>query len=188
MPKASELKRGMIVDIDGIPHIVKQTESKSPSSRGSATLYKVRFKNLQTHQKFDSSFKGDHQLKQADCVRTGVQYSYLDGDEYYFMNMEDYSQYAIAADQLEGQLGYLVEQQEDIIALIMDGKLLGIELPQSVNLIITDTPPAVIGSSATNRSKTATLSTGLEIQVPEYLSPGEVVKVNTVSGKFMSRA
>ena len=188
MPKASELKRGMIIDIDGIPHIVKQTESKSPSSRGAATLYKVRFNNLQTHQKLDSSFKGDDLLKEADCSRVGVQYSYLDGDTYYFMNMEDFSQYGINAEQLEGQVNYLVEQQEDIVALIMDGNLLGIELPQSVNLTIVDTPPAVSGSSATNRSKIATLSTGLEIQVPEYLSPEEVVKVNTVTGKFMSRA
>ena len=82
----------------------------------------------------------------------------------------------------------MVEQQEDIVALIMDGNLLGIELPQSVNLEVIDTPPAVTGSSATNRSKTAILSSGLEIQVPEYLSVGEVIKVNTVTGKFMSRA
>ena len=188
MPKASDLKKGMIVDINGVPHIVKQFESKSPSSRGAATLYKVRFNNLQTHQKLDSSFKGDDLLKEADCIRMPVQLSYLDGETYYFMNMEDFSQYGINADQLEGQIPFLTEQQEDIIALIVDGSLLGIELPQSVNLIITDTPPAVSGSSATNRSKTATLATGLEIQVPEYLEPGELVKVNTVSGKFMSRA
>jgi elongation factor P len=188
VPKASDLKKGMIVDINGVPHIVKQLESKSPSSRGAATLYKIRFNNLQTHQKLDSSFKGDDLLKDADCVRIPVQFSYLDGETYYFMNMEDFSQYGINAEQLEPQIPFLTEQQEDIIALIVDGSLLGIELPQSVNLIITDTPPAVSGSSATNRSKTATLSTGLEIQVPEYLEPGELIKVNTVSGKFMSRA
>ena len=177
----------MIVEIDGVPHIVKQVESKSPSSRGAATLYKIRFNNLRSHQKLDSSFKGDDFLKEADCVRVHVQYSYLDGDTYYFMNMEDFSQYAIDGEQIESQIAYLVEQQEDIVALIMDGNLLGIELPQSVNLTVVDTPPAVTGSSATNRSKTATLSTGLEIQVPEYLATGEVVKVNTLTGKFMSR-
>ena len=188
MPKASELKRGMIVEIDGTPHIVKQVESKSPSSRGASTLYKIRFNNLKTHQKLDSSFKGDDLLKEADCVRVHVQYSYVDDDVYYFMNMEDFSQYGIDAEQIEPQIDYLVEQQEDIIALIVDDNILGIELPQSVNLTITETPPAVTGSSATNRSKTATLSTGLEIQVPEYLEPNEVIKVNTVTGKFMSRA
>ena len=120
-------------------------------------------------------------------MRIPVHYSYLDGDIYYFMNMEDYSQYGMNADQLEEQIPYLVTQQKDIIALIMDGDLVGIELPQSVNLIIADTPPAITGSSATNRSKTAILSTGLEIQVPEYLSPGATVRVNTTTGKFMSR-
>jgi elongation factor P len=104
------------------------------------------------------------------------------------MDMEDFSQYGMDSDQLDGQIEYLVEQQEDIVALLMDGNILGIELPQSVNLVVEDTPPAVTGSSATNRSKTAKLSTGLEIQVPEYLSTGETVKVNTVTGKFMSRA
>ncbi len=188
MPKANELKRGMIIDIDGVPHIVKQLESKSPSSRGAATLYKIRFNNLQSHQKLDMSFKGDDLLKEADCVRVNVQYSYLDDDVYYFMNMEDFSQYGINSEHLEGQTDYLIEQQEGIIALIMEGNLLGIELPQSVSLRIEDTPPAVAGSSATNRGKTATLSTGLEIQVPEYLTSGEVIKVNTVTGKFMSRA
>lgn len=188
MFKASELKKGMFVEIDGAPHIVKQLEAKSPSSRGAVTLYKVRFNNLRTRQKLDSSFKGDDLLKEADCVRVPVQFSYVDGDEYYFMNQEDYSQYAMNTSQLEDQIPYLVEQQEDIIALIMDGNLVGIELPQSVTLEVVETPPAVTGSSATNRSKTATLSTGLEVQVPEYLSKGEMIKVNTVTGKYMSRA
>ena len=83
MPKASELKKGMIVDIDGTPHIVKQLEAKSPSSRGASTLYKVRFNNLRTHQKLDESFKGDDLLKEADCSRAPVQYSYKDGDMHF---------------------------------------------------------------------------------------------------------
>ena len=143
MLKASDLKKGMVVDLNGVPHIVKQLESKSPSSRGAATLYKIRFNNLQTGQKLDKSYKGDDLLKEADCQRAKVQYSYQDGDSYYFMDSEDYTQYSLNADDLEGQLEYLAEQQEDIIALIMDGNLLGIELPQSVALEIIDTPPAV---------------------------------------------
>jgi elongation factor P len=188
LPKASDLKKGMIIDIDGDPHIIRQIEATSPSSRGAVTIYKVRFSNLKTQQKLDSSFKGDEYLKEADCIRVTVQYSYLDGETYYFMDMADYTQYAINGDQLEGHLPYLIEQQEDIIALIMEGNLVGIELPQSVNLVVVDTPPAVSGSSATNRTKTAKLSTGLEIQVPEYLELGETVKVHTVTGKFISRA
>lgn len=178
----------MIVEINAVPYIVKQVQSKSPSSRGAATLYKVRFNNLQTQQKLDESYKGDDFLKEADCVRAGVQFSYIDDDIYYFMNSEDYSQYGLNVENLEGQTGYLVEQLEGITALIMEGVLLGVELPQSVVIDIVDTPPGVSGASATGRTKLATLSTGLEVQVPEYLNPGESIKVNTTTGKFISRA
>ena len=188
MPKASELKKGIVVEINGVPHAVKQVEAKSPSSRGAATLYKVRFTNLKTGQKLDESYKGDDLLKDADCARVSLQYSYLDGDTYIFMNSEDYSQYGLNADEIEDQVGYITEGLEDIVGLIMDGALLGIELPQSVIVEVVETSPAIKGATAAGRTKTAMLSTGLEVQVPEYLEIGETIKVNTVTGKFMSRA
>jgi len=188
VPKANELKKGMVVEINGAPHSVKQVEAKSPSSRGASTLYKVRFTNLKTRQKLDESYKGDDLLKDADCVRVTLQYSYLDGDTYMFMNSEDYSQYGLNTDEIEDQLGYITEGLADIVGLVMDGALLGIELPQSIIVEVVDTAPGIKGATAAGRSKPATLSTGLEIQVPEYLETGEMVKVNTVTGKFMSRA
>lgn len=188
MPKANELKKGMIIDLDGIPHIIKQLSAKSPSSRGATTVYKVIFNNLQTNQKFESSYKGTDMLKEGDYRKVPVQFSYQDSDTYYFLNMDDFNQYGLNAAQLEEQIPYLIEQQEDIMALIMNESVLGIELPQSVTLVVTDTPPALAGASATNRNKVATLSTGLEVQVPEYLEVGETIKINTVTGKFMSRA
>ncbi len=188
MPKASELKKGMVVEINGDPHAVKQVEVKSPSSRGASTLYKVRFNNLKTGQKLDESYKGEDMLKDADCVRVQVQFSYVDGDDYTFMNMEDYSQYTLNRDDIADEVGYLTEGLDGIFALIMDDVMLGIELPQSVVLDITETAPAIKGATATGRTKPAILSSGLEIQVPEYLEPGEQVKVNTTNAKFMSRA
>jgi elongation factor P len=178
----------MIVEIDGDPHAVKKVESKSPSSRGAVTLYKVRFTNLKTGQKLDESLKGDDLLKDADCMRTRVQYSYQDGDLYTFMNMEDYSQYSLNSDDIEGQIGYLTEGLDGITALLMDGEIIGIELPQSVNMTIAETSPGIKGATATGRTKPAILTTGLEVQVPEYLENGEVIKVNTSNGKFISRA
>lgn len=188
MPKASELKRGIVVDIDGVPHAVKQIEAKSPSSRGASTLYKIRFKNLQTGQKLDESYKSDDLLKEADCVREPIQYSYKDGDKHIFMNTENYSQYEVDADDIEDLIGYITEGLEGMSALIMDGVLLSIELPQSVDMEIVDTVPGIKGATATGRTKPATLSTGIEVQVPEYLDIGEVIKINTGTGKFMSRA
>lgn len=188
MPKACDLKKGMMVEISGAPHIVKQVEAKSPSSRGAATLYKIRFSNLTTGQKLDESYKGDDFLREADCVRAAVQYSYTDGDNFIFMNLEDYSQYSINKEELEGQIGFLSEGLEGIIALLMDEQLLAIELPQAVSLSIQETSPSIKGASATGRTKPATLSTGYEVQVPEYLEVGEVIKVNTGTGKYISRA
>jgi len=188
MPKASELKRGLIVDISGMPHAVKKVEAKSPSSRGAATLYKIRFTNLKTGQKLDESYKGDDILKDIDCARAAVQYSYMDGETYIFMNLDDYSQYGLTVDDLEDQSGYLSEGLEGITALLVDGEILGIELPQSVNLQVVDTAPGIKGATASGRTKPATLSTGLEVQVPEYLEIDEIIKVNTGNGKFISRA
>jgi elongation factor P len=178
----------MVIEINGIPHAVKQIDCKSPSSRGAVTLYKIRYTNLKTGQKLDESHKGDEFLKEADCVRRQVQYSYLDGDTFIFMDMEDYSQYSFDRDQLEGMVEYLTEGLEGITALLMDGELLSIELPQSVTLTVVDTSPSIKGATAAGRTKPATLSTGLEIQVPEYLESNELVKVNTSNGKFISRA
>ena len=188
MPKASELKSGMVVEIDGKPHAVKQVDAKSPSSRGASTLYKIRFTNLKTGQKLDESYKGDDMLKDADCVRVQVQFSYVDGDAYTFMNMEDYSQYTLNREEIEDSVSYLTEGLDGIFALIMDDAILGIELPQSVVLKIAETAPGIKGATASGRTKPAILSTGLEVQVPEYLESGQDIKVNTTNAKFMSRA
>lgn len=188
MVKASELKKGMVVEVNNMPHVVKQIEVRNPSSRGASTLYKVRFNNLKTGQKLDESLKGDDMFKEADYVRAKAQFSYVDGDAYVFMNSEDYSQYSLSGDDLEGQVGYLTEGLEGIVALLVDDEVIAIELPSSVVMAIIETSPAIKGATASARTKTAKLTTGIEIQVPEYLEQDELVKVNTETGKFMSRA
>jgi elongation factor P len=187
MPKAGDLKRGMIIEINGDPHAVKTIEARSPSSRGASTLYKIRYNNLKTGQKLDQSYKTDDLLKEADCTRVSVQFSYLDGDNYIFMNSDDYSQYELNKNSIEDQLGYITDGLEGISALLMNGNILGIELPATITLQITETAPKLKGATAAGRTKPATLSTGLEIQVPEYLETDEMIKINTVTGKFMSR-
>ena len=187
MPKANDLKRGMIIEFDGVPHSVKSVDCKSPSSRGASTLYKIRYTNLQTGMKRDESHKADEMLKEADCQRIKVQFSYMDGDSYVFMDNEDYSQHSLHKDDLGDQVGYITESIEEITALLMEGNIIGVELPSAVTLEVMETAPRLKGASATNRTKPATLSTGIEVQVPEYLEAGEMIKVNTVTGKFMSR-
>jgi elongation factor P len=188
LPKASELKCGIAIEINGEPYVVKKIEIRNPTSRGASTLYKVRFAHLKTRQKLDESFKGDDFLKEADCTRVMAQFSYQDGDAYTFMNLENYEQYSLNTDDLEETVQFLTEGLEGIYVLLMDDLPLGIELPASVTLEIIETAPALKGASATNRTKPAQLSTGLEVQVPEYIEAGEIIKINTGTGKFMSRA
>lgn len=188
MPKASDLKQGSAIEINGEPYAVKKIEVRNPTSRGASTLYKIRFAHMKSKQKLDETFKGDDFLKEADCSKLMVQYSYQDGESYNFMNLETYEQYSLNAEDIDGQVEYLTEGLEGILILLLDETPLGIELPTTVSLEIVETPPAMKGASATNRTKPAQLTTGLEVQVPEYIETGETIKVNTETGKYMSRA
>jgi elongation factor P len=185
--KASELKTGSVVEINGVAHIVKQIDVKNPSSRGASTLYKIRFNNLKTGQKLDESLKGTDMFKEPDYARVKVQYSYQDGDSFIFMNSEDYTPYSLDRDDIADKVGYLNEGLDGIVALLVDDAVIAIELPAAVVLTIVETAPAIKGATAAGRTKTAKLNTGIEVQVPEYLENEDAIKVNTETGKFMSR-
>lgn len=188
MPKASELKSGMVVDVDGQPYVVKQVHAQNPSARGAATLYKTRLNHAGTGQKLDRSFKGDELLPDVDFQRRSVQFLYADGDGYTFMDIEDYNQYSLNADQLEDVIPFLTDGAGGFLALLVEDACVAVEAPASVEMEIVETAPAMKGSSQSARTKTAKLASGLEIQVPEYLAEGERVKVNTSTREFMSRA
>ncbi len=188
MPKAAELRAGMVVEIDGQPYIVRQVQAHNPTARGATTLYKTRLNHARTGQKTDHSFKGDEYLPDVDFRRRAVQYLYADGDEHTFMDTQDYSQFALGADQLEDVLPFLTDNAEGFTALIVEDACVGIEAPGTVEMEIIETPPAMKGSSQSARSKTAKLASGLEIQVPEYLAEGERIRVNTQTREFVSRA
>lgn len=186
--KASELKKGLVLDIDGRRIFVKHLEVQSPSSRSGSTLYKVRGYDVVSRQKYENRFKGDETLKSVDFTRREVQYLYRDTESCTFMDRESFEQYTLDAETLEDQLPYMTEDLEGILAIIADEAVLGIELPANVSLEITETAPAMKAASASARTKPATLSTGLVVQVPEYLAVGEVIKVNSSTGDFISRA
>lgn len=188
MPRASEVKRGDVVDLNDIPYIVKEVEVKNPSARGAQTLYKFRFNNAQTRQKHEATFTGDEILKEANFAKRPMQYLYLDADGYVFMDKEDFAQHTLDTETIEDQLPFLTDDLDGIIGLMVNDALVGIDLPQVVVLEVIDTVPAMKGSSATARTKPAKLSTGAEVQVPEYVENGTMVRVNTQTGKFMSRA
>ncbi len=188
MPKASDLKKGEVILLNDQMLQIKDIEVQSPSARGAATLYKMRFNNIKTGAKYEERFKGDVVLEQLDMVRRPVSYSYDDGQAMVFMDDEDFSQYMLDKVDLEEERLFITESIKGLLALIVDGSVIGLELPQSVEMEIQDTAPAIKGASASARTKPAEFITGLTIQVPEYLAPGERVRINTAERKFMGRA
>ncbi len=188
MPKACDLKKGQVVEISGEPYLVKHIDVRTPSARGAVTLYKVRFNSIKTRQKYEDSYKGNDMLDDVDLQRKPVQYLYPDGDLHVFMDTVEYGQYMIAEAGIEDELVWLTDGMEDIVGMFIDGNLVAVEIPASLVFEITQTAPGIKGASATARTKPATLSNGVEIQVPEYLENGEMVKVNTETRKYISRA
>ena len=188
MPKASDVKRGAIVRYKDHVCVIRKIEQRSPSSRGANTLYKMKLQNVQTKQNFDDTFKGDDMFADVDFLRRQSSYSYFDGELYVFMDDEDFTQYSLNESDLEGQTGYLSDGLSDIFVMLIDGVAVGVQLPPSVELEIVETAGALKGGTVTKRNKPAMLAGGLEVQVPEYLAQGEVIKVNTETGEFVSRA
>jgi len=186
--KANELKKGMVFQAGGQNIVVKQVQVQAPSSRSGNTLYKVRGQDVSSGQKFERSFKGEEALTTIDISRRAVQLLYRDADGCTFMDGESYEQYTLADAAVEDELPFLSDGLEGITAIITDGVLLGIEVPPTVTLEIEDCAPAMKAASSSARTKPATLSTGLVVQVPEYLTPGEKIKVNTETREFISRA
>lgn len=186
--KASEIKRGMVVQIDTQSVVIKEVQVQTASSRSGNTLYKIRGRDVASKQKIEKSFKGEEILQTVDFERRPIQFLFQDPDGVTFMDQETYEQYALAHTSVEEEALYLVDNLEGIHALVVDGRILGIELPSTVVMNVITTAPSLKGASASARTKPATLTTGLVVQVPEYISPGEIVKINTETGLFMSRA
>jgi elongation factor P len=188
MVKACDLKKTSVIDIDGTPHVIENITQQSPTARGGGTIYKVRFRNVSTKNKVDKTYRSDDPLQETTFDAQQVSFDYMNGDVYAFMDLETYETIELNKEDVEDLLPFLIEGMEGITALISDGRVLTLRLPDTLDMKIEECPPAMKGASATSRTKPATLSTGLIVQVPEYIEPGEIIKVDTRDRKFLSRA
>ncbi|VGO13366.1 Elongation factor P-like protein [Pontiella desulfatans] len=188
MVKACDLKKQHVIDIDGAPHCIENITQQSPTARGGGTLYKVRFRNVSTKAKVDKTYRSDDALQETSVDTKEVSYDYKNGDRYSFMDLESYEPFELTEEDIEDILPFLTEGMEGITALISEGRILTLRVPDTIDLEIVECPPAMKGASATSRTKPATLSTGLIVQVPEYIAPGETIRVDTRERKFLSRA
>ena len=185
---AKEIKRGSILNYNDAPCVIESVTVQSPSARGASTFYKYRARNLVTKQKVDITLRGGESLDEADFERRVVKFLYSDGTNHVFMDEQNYEQYEIPMEDIAEEMQYVTERLEGISALIYNDQCIGIQVPLTVELNVTQCDPGVKGNSATSRTKPATLETGLVVQVPEYLSQGETVKVDTRTGDYLSRA
>lgn len=188
MFSTSDLKRGLIVEWEDAPHVVESVHVSTPSARGANTIHKVRLRNLKTKQKRDASFRGGDTFGEPDFEKRPCQLLYKDAQGYHFMDQQSFEQFSFQAADLEWETKFLKDEQDDILALVYNGEVIGLELPTTVTLRIVETPPSMKGASATARSKPATLETGHVVNVPEYIEPGEMLTVDTRTGESLGRA
>ncbi len=188
MPRASELKKGFAIESNGKTLLIKDIEVTTPGGRGGAKIYKMRCTDLTTGARVDERFKSDDVLETAEMNKRSVSFSYVDGDEYIFMDNEDYSQYTFKQDAIADELLFITEEIQGLQVVLINGSAVAIELPASVEMVIEETDPSIKGASASARSKPARFATGLTVQVPEYIATGDKIVINTAERKYMSRA
>jgi elongation factor P len=188
MPKASEIKKNTAIEINGDAYIVRDIERSVPQGRAGGSIYRMRMYNVATNSKLDESFKDSDMLSLADLIRRAVTFSYVDGDEYVFMDSEDYTPYNFNKETIADELLFISEDTKDLQVIIVNDSPVALDLPSTVELVITETDPSIKGGSATARTKPALLSSGLTIQVPEHISTGDRIRINVEERKFTGRA
>jgi len=184
---SNDLKRGLVFLLDNAPCLVLDISSQSPSARGGSTLIKTKYRNLLTGQVLEKAFKAGDRVDDADFEKRKGQFLYADGDNGVFMDLESYEQYELSDDMYGPVKGFLLDGTEVIMG-VFEGQVVSIEPPMIVELLVTETAPAIKNATAQAQTKEAVLETGLRLQVPSYLETDERVKVDTREGRFVSRA
>ncbi len=188
MPTTSDFKRGMLIELDGDPMAVEDYTTQTPSARGAATLVKAKLRNLRTKQLLQKTFKAGERVKEPDYEVRSCQYLYAENDEiYYFMDDETYEQWGISKESIEYELGFL-RPNDACRAVLFEGQPLGLQLPHTVVLEVTETEPAVKGDTVTNVTKAAVLETGLEVQVPLFVATGDKLVIDTRDARYVRRS
>ena len=187
MIEASDFRRGVIFQHDAAPCLVVDVSFQSPTARGGNTLVKTKYRNLLTGQVLSGSFKSGDRFDAADFSRRKGQFLYAADDHGVFMDNESFEQYELGGDIYEDIRGYLLEGADVTLGVYKD-QVVTIDVPQVVELRVTETAPAIRNATATAQTKEAVLETGISVQVPGYLESGEKIKVDTRECRFVSRA
>lgn len=185
MASTADFRNGMVIEIDGELWAISYFQHVKPGKGGA--FVRTKLKNVLTGAVVDRTYRAGEKVNDVRLERRPVNYSYTDGDLYYFMDANTYDLTPIASDLLgEDQLKYLKENME-CEGLVHDGTVISVELPQFVELAVTQTDPGLRGDTAQGASKPATLETGAIIQVPLFVEEGDVLKIDRREDKYLSR-
>lgn len=185
MISTNDLKNGITIEYEGNIYIVMDTQHVKPGK--GAAIVKAKLKNLRTGAIFEQTFNAGVKVATARIEKQLMQYLYTMNDIYYFMNMESYEQLELSKEAVGDGAKFLKENLEVYITSY-EGEILGIDLPDKVELTITHTEPAVKGNTTNNALKDAEVETGLVVRVPLFIDEGEKILVSTSDGKYVSRA
>jgi elongation factor P len=181
----NDLKNGMTLNLDGQLWGVVDFQHVKPGKGGA--FVRTKLKNVLSGKVVDRTFNAGVKVEVASVDRREMQYLYREGDEFVFMDVQDYDQPRIPAATVGDAADYLLEEQTVTVAF-NDGLPLYVELPASVELTVSQTDPGVQGDRSTGGTKPATLETGAQVQVPLFITTGEKIKVDTRTGDYLSRA
>jgi elongation factor P len=183
--QATRLRKGMLIKVGEDLFRVLELQHVTPGNlRG---FVRVKLRNIRTGSLADQKLRSEDEIERATLDEKSMQYLYKDGDSYHFMDTESYEQIALTDEVLGDAMNYMVA--ESVIEMEFYGsEPVGIELPQTVDLKVVETTPAIKGATASAQLKPATLETGLVVQVPPFINEGDRVRVNTETGEYQSRA
>ena len=179
------MKKGMLIKIDQDLYRVLDLQHVTPGNlRG---FVRVKFRNIRNGTLSDQKLRSEDTVERATLDERQMQYLYQDGDDYYFMDTATFDQIHISSEALGESVNYL-KAEMTISVEFYGSEPVGIELPQTVDLKVTDTTPGIKGATASAQVKPATLETGLVVQVPPFVNPGDLIRVSTDTGEYLSRA
>jgi elongation factor P len=184
MYSITELKKGTLVQIGGKPYRVIEYAQKVMGRGGS--IVNVRLKSLLDGAVIPKTFKGSERVEPAQVENRTVQYLYTDGTNYHFMDGATFEQFELSADTLEDVASYLKEGTE-VNLQFFAGKVINVELPNNLYLVVTYTEDVVKGDTTSSVMKDATLETGLRLRVPAFIKIGNILKVDTRTGEYLER-
>jgi len=185
MYSTAEFRRGLKIEIDGKPFIIVEFQHVKPGKGGA--FVRTKLKNLETGQVLEQTFRSGAKVDKPDLEEKYMQYLYQEGEQYVFMDNQTYDQVFIHEDYLAESVSFL-QPNIEVTALFYEGRPIGVDLPTSVVLEVTETEPGIKGDTATGATKAATLETGHVVQVPLFINEGDNLRIDTRTGEYMERA